>query len=91
MVGERMEGGGMVQRSKQAYVRTVSQRDQQATRAEKRARLDECTKVCGSHRQYALGLLNRPGPPGPRPRRVPGTRRHRWLDRDEGQWAGRGG
>jgi len=69
-----MEAGRMAQRSKQEYVRAIYQRYRQATRAEKRAILDEFTRVCGYHRKYAIGLLNRPGPPEPRPRRVPRRR-----------------
>ena len=66
-----MEEKRMAQRSKQEYVRAIHERYRQATRAEKRAILDEFTQVCGYHRKYAIALLRRPGPPGPRPRRMP--------------------
>ena len=65
-----MEDIGMAQRSKQEYVQSIHPRYQQASRAEKRVILDEFTKVCGYHRKYAIGLLNRPLPAGPRLRRV---------------------
>lgn len=69
-----MEDIRMAQRSKREYLQSIHARYQQATRAEKRAILDEFTKVCGYHRKYAIGLLNRPLPAGPRLRRVPRRR-----------------
>ena len=62
-----MEGGGMAQRSKQEYLGLMWQRYQRAGRAERTALLDEVTRMCGYHRKYALGLLNRRQPPRPRP------------------------
>lgn len=69
-----MEGGGMAQRSKQEYLGLMWQRYQRAGRAERTALFDEVTRMCGYHRQYVMGLLNRPPPPRPRPRRVPRRR-----------------
>lgn len=66
-----MEGGRMAQRSKQEYLGLMWQRYQRAGRAERTALLDEVTRMCGYHRKYAMGLLNRRQPPRPRPRRVP--------------------
>ncbi len=66
-----METNGMARRSKQEYLRTIHTRYQQAGRAEKTAMLAEFTQVCGYHRKYAIGLLNRPLPASPRPRRAP--------------------
>jgi hypothetical protein len=54
----------MVRRSKQGYLQTIYSRYRQAGRAEKQTMLDECTAVCGYHRKYAIGLLNRPLPAG---------------------------
>jgi len=65
-----METNGMARRSKQEYLRTIHARYQQAGRAERTLMLNEFTQVCGYHRKYALGLLNRPLPGPPRPRRV---------------------
>lgn len=65
-----MEGGGMARRSKQEYLGLMWQRYQRAGRAERTALLDEVTRICGYHRKYAMGLLNRRQPPCPRPRRV---------------------
>jgi hypothetical protein len=69
-----MEGGGMARRSKQEYLGLMWQRYQRAGRAERTALLDEVTRMCGYHRTYAMGLLNRGQPPQPRPRRVPRRR-----------------
>jgi hypothetical protein len=69
-----MEGGGMAQRSKQEYLGLMWQRYQRAGRAERTALLDEVTRMCGYHRKYAMGVLNRRQPPRPRPRRVPRRR-----------------
>ncbi|MDR4466597.1 MAG: hypothetical protein MRJ66_20290 [Nitrospira sp.] len=69
-----MEGGGMARRSKQEYLGLMWKRYQRAGRAERTALLDEVTRMCGYHRKYALGLLNRRQPPRPRPRRVPRRR-----------------
>lgn len=69
-----MEGGRMARRSKQEYLGVMWQRYQRAGRAERTALLDEVTRMCGYHRKYALGLLNRRQPPRPRPRRVPRRR-----------------
>lgn len=66
-----METNGMARRSKQEYLRTIHARYRQAERAEKTMMLDEFTQVCGYHRKYAIGLLNRPLPASPRPRRAP--------------------
>lgn len=49
-------------------------RYQRAGRAERSALLDEVMRMCGYHRKYAIGLLNRRSAPGPRPRRVPRRR-----------------
>ena len=46
-----MEGMRMAQRSKREYLQSIHPRYQQATRAEKRAILDEVMHVWGSHRQ----------------------------------------
>lgn len=69
-----MEAGGMARRSKQEYLAMMWQRYQRAGRAERSALLDEVRRVCGYHRKYAIGLLNRRDAPGPRPRRVPRRR-----------------
>ena len=69
-----MEDIRMAQRSKREYLQSIHHRYQQATRAEKRAILDEFMNVCGYHRKYAIGLLNRSLAPVPRPRRVPRRR-----------------
>jgi hypothetical protein len=69
-----MEASGMARRSKQEYLGIMWQRYQRAGRAERWALLDEVLRMCGSHRKYAIGLLNRRQPPRPRPRRVPRRR-----------------
>lgn len=69
-----MEDIRMAQRSKREYLQSIHHRYQQATRAEKRTILDEFMTVCGYHRKYAIGLLNRPLAAVPRPRRVPRRR-----------------
>ena len=69
-----MEASGMARRSKQDYLRIMWQRYQHAGRAERSALLDEVTRMCGYHRKYAIGVLNRQRPPQTRPRRLP-TRR----------------
>ena len=66
-----MEGGGMTRRSKQEDLGLMWQRYRRAGRAERTALLDEVTRMCGYHRKYAMGLLNRRQPPRPCPRRVP--------------------
>jgi len=68
-----MEDRPMAQRSKREYLQSIYGRYQQSSRAEKQKILDEFMHVCGYHRKYAIGLLNRPLP-GPRPRRVPARR-----------------
>ncbi|MGH7231045.1 MAG: hypothetical protein ACREJU_06760 [Nitrospiraceae bacterium] len=60
----------MAPRAKQASVQAIHARYRHATRAEQRTIVDEVTQVCGYHRTYAIGLLNRLAPPRPRPRRV---------------------
>jgi hypothetical protein len=69
-----MEAGGMARRSKLEYLRIMWQRYQYAGRTERSALLDEVTRLCGYHRKYAIGVLNRRRPPQPRPRRVPRRR-----------------
>lgn len=69
-----MEAGGMARRSKQEYLRVMWHRYQRGGRAERSALLDEVMRMCGYHRKYAIGLLNRRHPPRPRPRRVPRRR-----------------
>jgi hypothetical protein len=69
-----MEASGMARRSKEEYLRIMWQRYQHAGRAERSALLDEVTRMCGYHRKYAIGLLNRRRSSQARPRRVP-TRR----------------
>jgi hypothetical protein len=69
-----MEAASMARRSKLEYLRIMWQRYQYAGRAERSALLDEVTRLCGYHRKYAIGLLNRRRPPQPRPRRVPRRR-----------------
>ncbi|MGQ0696398.1 MAG: integrase [Nitrospiraceae bacterium] len=59
----------MAQQSKREYLQSLDVRYRQSRRAEKQRILDEFMRVCGDHRKYAIGLLNRPLP-GPRPRRV---------------------
>jgi hypothetical protein len=65
-----MEEQPMAQRSKREYLQSIYERYRQGSRVAKRAILDEFMQVCGYHRKYAIGLLNRPLP-RPRPRRVP--------------------
>jgi hypothetical protein len=69
-----MEAGGMARRSRQEYLGIMWQRYQHAGRAERSALLDEVTRMCGYHRKYVIGLLNRWHRPRPRPRRVPRRR-----------------
>jgi len=69
-----MEARSMARRSKQEYLGIMWQRYQRGDRAERSALLDEVTRMCGYHRKYAIGLLNRRHPPRPRPRRVPRRR-----------------
>jgi hypothetical protein len=66
----------MAQQSKREYLESIYLRYRQSSRLEKQRILDEFMRVCGYHRKYAIGLLNRPLPE-PRPRRVP-TRRPRY-------------
>jgi hypothetical protein len=61
----------MARRSKEEYLGIMWQRYLRAGRAERSALLDEVTRMCGYHRKYAIGLLNRREPPRPRLRRVP--------------------
>ena len=65
-----METYGMARRSKHEYLQVMWPRYQRAGRAEKTMLLDEFTQVCGYHRMYALGLLNRPLSESPCPRHV---------------------
>jgi hypothetical protein len=53
----------MARRSKQDYLELMGPRYQHAGRAERSALLDEVTRMCGYHRKYAIGLLNRRQPP----------------------------
>jgi hypothetical protein len=69
-----MEAGRMARRSKQEYLAVMWERYHRAGRAERTALLDAVTRMCGYHRKYALGLLNRRQPPRPRPRRMPRRR-----------------
>lgn len=60
------------------YLITIRQRYSKAGKATKQAMLDECCRVCGYHRKYAIRLLNkrldrglpqaRPKKPGPKKR-----------------------
>lgn len=50
----------MARRTKREYVASIYGRYQRARRAEKRAILDEFTKVCGYHRKSAIRLLSQP-------------------------------
>lgn len=63
-----MERRRMAQQSKREYLESIDARYRQSSRAEKQMILNEFVRVCGYHRKYAIGLLNRPMP-GPRPRR----------------------
>jgi hypothetical protein len=65
-----MEQRPMGQQSKREYLESIYVRYRQSRRAEKQRILDEFMRVCGYHRKYAIGLLNRPMP-RPRPRRRP--------------------
>ena len=69
-----MEAAGMARRSKQEYLAVMWQHYRRAGRAERSALLDEVTRMCGYHRKYVIGLLNRRQPPRSRPRRVPRRR-----------------
>ena len=71
-----MERRRMAQQSKREYLESIFVRYRQSRRVEKQRILDEFVRVCGYHRKYAIGLLNRPLPER-RPRRVP-TRRPRY-------------
>jgi hypothetical protein len=68
-----MERRRMAQQSKREYLESIYLRYRQSSRLEKQRILDEFMRVCGYHRKYAIGLLNRPLPE-PRPRRVPKRR-----------------
>lgn len=63
----------MSSEAKRQYVQAIYQRYRQATRPEKQRILDEFCQVAGSHRKYAIRLLNGPAPGATRPprRRVP--------------------
>jgi len=69
-----MEASGMARRSKQEYLAVMWHHYQRGGRAERAALLDEVTRLCGYHRKYVIGLLNRRHPLRPRPRRVPRRR-----------------
>ena len=69
-----MERGRMAQQSKREYLESIYVRYRQSSRAEKQKILDEFMRVCGYHRKYAIGLLNRPlvaAVPRRRSRRAP--------------------
>jgi hypothetical protein len=70
-----MERRRMAQQSKREYLESIYVRYRHRSRAQKQRILDECMRVCGYHRKYAIGLLNRPLPER-RPCRV-STRRPR--------------
>jgi hypothetical protein len=74
-----MEDLSMAQRSKREYLQTIYTRYRQGSRAEKQKTLDEFMQVCGYHRKYAIGLLNRPLVRQPAPRRIP-RRRPRYSE-----------
>lgn len=63
-----MERRRMGQQSKREYLESIYVRYRQSRRTEKQRILDEFMRVCGYHRKYAIGLLNRPLPV-PQPRR----------------------
>jgi len=63
-----MERSGMGQQSQREDLASIYVRYRQSRRTEKQRILDEFMRVCGYHRKYAIGLLNRPLPV-PRPRR----------------------
>lgn len=65
-----MEQRRMGQQSKREYLEWIYVRYRQSRRVEKQRILDEFMRVCGYHRKYAIGLLNRPLP-HPRLRRRP--------------------
>jgi hypothetical protein len=65
-----MERRRMARQSKREYLESIYVRYRQSGRAEKQRILDEFMRVCGYHRKYAIGLLNRPLP-RPRPCRAP--------------------
>jgi hypothetical protein len=65
-----MERRRMAQQSKREYLESIYVRYRQSSRAEKQMILNEFVRVCGYHRKYAIGLLNRPCPRA-RPRRRP--------------------
>jgi hypothetical protein len=71
-----MERRRMAQQSKREYLESIYVRYRHSGRAQKQRILDEFMRVCGYHRKYAIGLLNRPLPER-RPRRV-STRRPRY-------------
>jgi len=65
----------MGKNGRREYLNAIRQRYSKADRATKQAMLDECCRVCGYHRKYAIRLLNKkPGPrirgkrPGPKKR-----------------------
>src|SRR5579883_718922 len=69
-----MESKRMAQQSKREYLESIYVRYRQSRRSEKQRILDEFMRVCGYHRKYAIGLLNRLLPvarPRRRPRRTP--------------------
>lgn len=55
-----MGGYKMAHKSKREYLMTIYERYQRSDQKTKEGILDEFTKVCGYHRKYAIGLLNRP-------------------------------
>jgi hypothetical protein len=57
-----MEGFSMARRSRREYLRSIYDRYQRASRADKGMILEEFCKVCGYNRKYAVWLLNRPLP-----------------------------
>ena len=61
----------MQQRARWEYLQAIHGRYRAATRREKGRILDECCKVTGFHRKYALRRLNGPPPGAAPPRRRP--------------------
>jgi hypothetical protein len=64
----------MARQSKHEYLQVMWQRYRRASRRERAGLLDEVTRVCGYHRKYAIGVLNRVALPRPAVRRVPRRR-----------------
>jgi hypothetical protein len=79
-----MERRRMAQPSTRESLESIDVRDRHSGRAQKQRIVDEFLRVCGYHRKYAMGLLNRPRPER-RPRRV-STRRPRYSARSSMSW-----